>query len=152
MIHMSTQAIIRFCSEECERQGSGEISVAVADMYDAWMWAMACGPMIPMNVSTIIEIGRRVFPGGNSNGFRRDRVMIGGKIKKVIDFDRVLTELCTSPLVKKPAEFYRAFEEVHPFIDGNGRVGAILYNALIRTLDNPIACPDVFDSGFWKRG
>ena len=29
--------IVRFCAEECERQGSGELSVA--DMFEAWEFA-----------------------------------------------------------------------------------------------------------------
>lgn len=40
------------------------------------------------------------------------------------------------PLMDKWA-LYRAFEEVHPFVDGNGRTGKILLNMLGDTMTNP---------------
>jgi len=38
-------------------------------------------------------------------------------------------------------EFYFAFEEIHPWPDGNGRVGSILFNLLNGTISNPIHPP-----------
>ena len=35
-------------------------------------------------------------------------------------------------------EVYKFFEDIHPFIDGNGRVGMILYNMRNETLFTPI--------------
>lgn len=40
-----------------------------------------------------------------------------------------------------PDEYYQEFERIHPIDDGNGRVGAILYNMLMGTMDDPIAPP-----------
>lgn len=39
-------------------------------------------------------------------------------------------------------EVYQRFEEIHPCHDGNGRVGAILYNWLNDTLHDPIHPPE----------
>ena len=47
------------------------------------------------------------------------------------------------------AEWFRQFEEVHPFRDGNGRTGQVLYNLLCGTLDKPDFAPDFWDD--WRR-
>jgi fido (protein-threonine AMPylation protein) len=49
-----------------------------------------------------------------------------------------------------PIEFFREFELVHPFVDGNGRTGAILYNAMLNTMLTPTDPPDLGDPDFYK--
>lgn len=44
-------------------------------------------------------------------------------------------------------EWYLAYEWIHPFRDGNGRTGKILYNWLEGTLNEPILVRDYFGSG-----
>jgi Fic family protein len=45
----------------------------------------------------------------------------------------------------EPATTYRRFEEIHPFVDGNGRCGKILYNYLHNSLDAPTWPPNYWE-------
>ena len=145
--------IVKFCSEECTRQRSGELSVS--NMFDAWMWTLEmCDSLVEKNdivsVKAILEIAQRVEPRVNLFGFRTCAVMIGGHIKKPQDFDRALERLCSSAIVSDPMEFFRQFEMIHPFADGNGRTGVILYNAMLGTLEHPQDPPDLKDPNFYR--
>ena len=42
---------------------------------------------------------------------------------------------------------YLEFQRIHPFVDGNGRVGKILHNWLNDTLHDPILVKDYFGGG-----
>jgi fido (protein-threonine AMPylation protein) len=42
-------------------------------------------------------------------------------------------------------EWFRRYEDIHPWRDGNGRTGSILHNWLCSTLDEPIHPPNLWD-------
>jgi fido (protein-threonine AMPylation protein) len=46
--------------------------------------------------------------------------------------------------VKSAKEWVKEFEEIHPFIDGNGRVGCILFNWIMGKLGDPLPLPKLF--------
>lgn len=128
----------------------------------------------PISLNFIEDIGRIVEPIDNAKGFRTIPIGVtdgfGGWIEKSDwrDVPRLLTillesyyegNLCsnggilvvTLPFVglnekseRAEDQFYYEYENIHPFVDGNGRSGKILYNYLCGTLENPIMPPN-----FW---
>ena len=159
--------VIKYCARECKRQHSGEESVY--DMVNAWNYTQIWWdtPLIP---SMIARIGRLVEPQDNRNGFRKIPVYVGnislGYIEKAPwervpellkllledyydpDLDWMNERMPPSHELSKTREdqFYFDFENIHPFVDGNGRVGKILYNYLCGTLENPILPPNFWGS------
>lgn len=148
MTKNQAHAIVKFCAEECTRQHSGEMSVH--RMFEAWLWMLTDGPS-RIGVDTILQLGRIIDPYCNGDGFRTVRVSVGGSLRKVVDFHRVLGLLCESQAKMGVNDFYKEFELIHPFVDGNGRTGAIMYNAMSGTMLQPIETPDVKDKDFFSR-
>lgn len=147
-------AIVRFCAEEVERQGRGPIEVA--GMVEAWSKAVSAWRAVPGHA--------RGFPGLSIS---LDRIRVWAQIIEPTRNDgdwrscfvRVGTRVCPAPqlvpdlmqrwwdhrLDMTPAEAYREFEEIHPFADGNGRVGKIVFNWFNVTLSKPEMPPN-----FWE--
>lgn len=120
-------------------------------------------PIISLN--WIAEIGTIIEPHDNKKGFRTIPIGVtdghGGWIEKapadtITDkLNRLLEAYYEDNLfprdygthslsVTSEDEFYYEFEEIHPFVDGNGRTGKVLYNYLTGNLNKPIMPPN-----FW---
>jgi hypothetical protein len=131
--------VVKFCAEECNRQESGELSVA--NMVGAWHFATRA----PWHHRTVMLLGMMVEPIKNQFGFRVTPVVIDHDAIPAANIPQNIETLMDNQgywFNDEMAEaFYQAFERIHPFIDGNGRVGAILYNMLLGRMNDPITPP-----------
>lgn len=137
---------IRFCAEQCEKQQSGEMSVY--RMCLALEFAIIARQVSRGNISeeVILFLGKIIEPDKNHGGFRKTPVSFkGGKVlhnhgtipREIENWITSCNEAyCTFD------ESYQRLEEIHPFLDGNGRLGAIVYNYLNDSLDNPVNPPE----------
>lgn len=138
-----TLDIVHFCARECQLQMSGERSVGW--MVDALLYAQDQADH-PITVDDVIIVGRLCEPHDNLYGFRRCGVQIGYELKMNWEvIPEQIDLLLEQQNVLSPEEFFRSYEQVHPFADGNGRSGVILFNWLKGTLDAPIWAPN-----FWN--
>lgn len=139
-------ATIRFCAIECRLQQSGEVSVWW--MANAWVHAQQIA--LPLSVDDVLVLGALVEPDKNADGFRQVGVRVGEDVKgDWRNVPRQMVNLVEASERLTAAEWFREYEEVHPFRDGNGRTGQILYNLLSGTLDAPEWAPDYW--GDWRR-
>ena len=151
-------SVVRYCEEEVRRQGHDVTRLnglqRVEWMLDAWCWMLqwygssSQHERVP-TTDDIALLGRKVEPSINSGGFRTCGVRVGPNVvpgspdcipSKVERLLVMADEL-------EPLEFYRAFENIHPFQDGNGRVGKILLNWKAGVLLTPFFPPN----NFWGR-
>ena len=144
-------SVAAYCEEEVRRQGH---DVRTLDGIErvGWMlnaWAIALRELrdsMAPDVDTIRRLGAWVEFEKNSNGFRRSGVRVGTTVVNVAPDEIVprLERLLSMWSAMEPLELYREFELIHPFIDGNGRVGKILLNWRNGTLLTPVFPPQDF--------
>jgi len=145
--------VVAHCAQECHWQQSGELSVAW--MFEGWRYAAAHRSEW-IAVEDILELGRLIEPGKNRNGFRQVGVRVGSSVK--MDWSLVSDALnslvkATPPLNSitevEAIEWFRQYEEIHPFVDGNGRTGNLLFNWLKGTLEVPVMPPNLWSDPRW---
>ena len=134
--------VIAFCAEECTRQQSGELSVGW--MLNAYNYASKVLQFEEeITQSFPLSLARMIEPFKNAYGYRIVPVSIRGNLKDNQELiTRQMEMLLSAQTNLTPEEFYKEFEEIHPFVDGNGRVGVILYNYLNKTMNIPSFAPD----------
>lgn len=143
--------IVRFCAEEVERQRAD--SDAVCWMVEAWLMARRRFERTPplklatsLTPEIIAEWGRRVEPVKNAGGFRDCEVRVGRRVcPPHQEVPRLMAEFVFSLPSLTPENAYLGFQTIHPFRDGNGRTGKILFNWLRGSLNRPAMPPNFFN-------
>lgn len=153
-----SMTIVEYCTEEVRRQNTHwtqpEELKRVAWMLRAWSDSIERSQHFTRpTLANVVILGMVMEPEANAKGLRDCRVCIQDS------HTRQLTNIGSEPaLVRSDLEhllsnwaslsslnLYRAFELIHPFADGNGRVGKILLNWRNGTLSKePIFPPNDF--------
>lgn len=135
-------AITDFCIKECERQND-LTTEAVAGMVEAWYTA-SHSHFEPFTIGGILILGKLLKP--QNKNFRNTPVVFqnGNSGVDYREIDRLLNNLFENRYDITYDEFYIEFEKIHPFEDGNGRLGAILWN-LLQYNHEPVCPPDFFN-------
>jgi Fic/DOC family protein len=137
--------VIRWAADECERQQSGEQSVVW--MLNGWLFAVKRSAGL-VSREDVLHLAGVVEPRHNTGrGFRRVNVRVGFGVKgSWRSVPRQMANLIDARERLTPDEWYREYEEIHPFKDGNGRTGSILWNWMRGTVLSPEAPPDFWGS------
>lgn len=144
--------IREFVQDEVERQGwkrgTPEFWLRVGAMLAAWNYA-ECLDSGPLALAHAVErLGKMVEPEVNRQGWRTCNVRVGMHIcPDWQDVPRLMHAWAEGQGRLTPDEAYLEFEGIHPFRDGNGRVGKIIHNWRLGTLNEPVLIRDYFGGG-----
>jgi hypothetical protein len=154
---MINQEIWTYCAEEVARQHRGPIQVAW--MLDAWEYAMDKARFTPgvatgqevffPSLELIKLLGKLVERQANDGRrWRTVGVTVGDHVPPLArDLPDRMKRWHDQLGNMSPEEAYKEFELIHPFQDGNGRVGKIIYNWLKMKLHDPVMPPNFFGGG-----
>jgi hypothetical protein len=150
-MNRNLEAIAASAARECVRQGVDEdalIRLLQAHRYAQRHAAETLGE------ADVRELGWLVDPA--NDGYRRTPVTFasGGSAAAADLVPRAMEGLiahvgsvrvpATTPFEVGADEWVKAFLDIHPFADGNGRVAWVLFNWLWGMLDNPLPLPEFY--------
>lgn len=131
--------ITKFCSEEVQRQRDDPVHVA--GLIEAWFWMLDYENISEITPEMILKLGALAKPDINWDGFRTYPIRIGYNSKNnQYEIPYQVASLCDAISEGRieAEDAYYEYEEIHPFGDGNGRTGKILYNWMNSSLRNPV--------------
>jgi hypothetical protein len=138
--------VVEYCAIEVQRQQAGPIYVA--HMYNAWEYALSFnGVKLQFLVEQDFKTLNSLVLGLPYQDYRNTPVVFasGGPSTSPGLVSRAMQTLMGGLKEQIPAdEWVKMFLHIHPFRDGNGRVGSLLWNLLNGTITQPIAMPDFF--------
>lgn len=142
---LDLEAIASACAIECVRQHVG--LDRVADLIDGYHFATMNADRLPTEQMMLAMAG--ILEPDNHGRYRTVPVTFAGggtavTAQLVPDATRALFERLDTDT--PAAEFTKAFLDVHPLLDGNGRTAFVLFNWLNKSLAKPAALPDFFGS------
>ncbi len=134
---------LEFCRIECERQGTDK----KVEMALALSRAKMLRSSIP-NIAAIRMLGRMIEPEIIAHGFRGTPVTFanGSLAVNAEHIPRLLQQLLDNWNNLTAQEIFQEFERIHPFADGNGRLGQILFNWKNGTLHDPVFSEEYVDT------
>lgn len=145
----ASRDVVAWAAQECEWQQSGEMSVL--NMLDGWefMHRREFGELTPVVVKALGSIVEPRYNNGVT--WRAVNVRVGSDVK----LDSGLVPDAMQTLLDSTSragtwdqhiidEWFREYEEIHPFRDGNGRTGNILWNWLRGSLHEPEMPPNLW--------
>lgn len=142
---MNTQ-VKEWCRDQCVMQHA-TTEADFAGMEDAWDYAISMAEVFGNRVdrNDIIILGSKVDRIANPGGrFRTGPAvfMDGGSALKPQYIENMMNWWVNELRELSPGEAYLELMYIHPFKDGNGRVGALVYNWLRGSLSSPINPPE----------
>lgn len=148
-----TKQLVEFCAREVERQKRGPMQVYW--MLEACLYAQMefIGVEKDENCTRTLHVIRRIGHlverhDNNPDSFRKSDVHFSHSSDvppRCQEVPSLMSRWALNLGSMTPEEAYKEFEEIHPFVDGNGRVGAIIYNCLKNSWNKPLIPPD-----FWN--
>jgi Fic/DOC family len=138
MLSDERERVMKFCEEEVRRQRDDPVEVP--NLFYAWDYAVDHNPSI-LTVDFILQLGFLAKPSVNNRGFRKYPIRIGYDTRSnERDIPVQVIQLCELYNEGRltPQELYMEYEYIHPFGDGNGRTGKILFNWANKTLLDPV--------------